>query len=72
MASMQRGLGLNAVGYYGLLQAFADALKSLLKEYVAPAQAIIILFITRDYFWQILPIAEYGSPPIYYLALCTT
>lgn len=30
--------------YYGLLQAFADALKLLLKEYVAPTQANIILF----------------------------
>jgi len=44
MASIQRRLGPNIVGYYGLLQAFADALKLLLKEYVSPTQANLGLF----------------------------
>ena len=44
MASMQRRLGPNIVGYYGILQAFADAIKLILKEYVSPTQANIVLF----------------------------
>ena len=35
---------LNTVGYYGILQPFADALKLILKETVIPSQSNKIIF----------------------------
>lgn len=44
LAAMQRRVGPNTVGYYGILQPFSDALKLILKETVIPSQSNKVLF----------------------------
>jgi NADH:ubiquinone oxidoreductase subunit H len=45
LASIQRRRGPNITGFWGVLQAFADGLKLLLKEVVIPAKANSGLFL---------------------------
>jgi len=45
MGIMQRRRGPNVIGFFGLLQPFADGVKLLLKEPVFPYQSDILLFI---------------------------
>ena len=49
--------------YYGLLQAFADALKLLLKEYVAPTQANMVLFFLGPVITLIFALLGYAVIP---------
>ena len=53
----------NIVGWYGLLQAFADALKLILKEYVSPTQANLILFFLGPIITLIFALLGYAVIP---------
>lgn len=65
LAYMQRRVGPNAVGYYGVLMAIADAAKLLLKEIVMPTHADkfiliispIIALISAFLCWSFIPFA---------------
>jgi NADH-ubiquinone oxidoreductase chain 1 len=44
LASHQRRVGPDTVGYFGVLQPFSDALKLILKETIIPSQANKVIF----------------------------
>jgi NADH-ubiquinone oxidoreductase chain 1 len=66
MGSMQRRIGPNIVGYYGLLQAFADALKLIFKENISPTQSNIYLFFLGPIINLIFSLLSYYVIPFGY------
>jgi NADH:ubiquinone oxidoreductase subunit H len=44
LALLQRRRGPNVIGYLGILQPIADALKLLTKEFILPTQSNYFLF----------------------------
>lgn len=45
LASLQRRMGPNVVGFWGLLQPFADGVKLIFKEILIPSRANAFLFL---------------------------
>src|ERR1700740_543930 len=63
LAAMQRRVGPNTVGYYGVLQPFCDVLKLNLKETVIPSQSNKVLFYLAPVSTLIFSLLGWGIIP---------
>lgn len=64
LAAMQRRVGPNTTGWYGILQPFSDALKLILKETVIPSQSNKVLFYLAPVSTLIFSLLGWGIIPL--------